>query len=105
MYETIRPYLRKTPVVEVDLGEPTVLKLEQMQCAGSFKVRGAFTNLLLRDVPAAGVAADPAVTLAEVDAVLDEVLAKATLTRPERPSAGTIGGRKAIAVTAAAAEE
>ena len=33
------------------------LKLEQLQCAGSFKARGAFTNLLLRDVPPAGVAA------------------------------------------------
>jgi threonine dehydratase len=33
------------------------LKLEQLQCAGSFKARGAFTNLLLREVPAAGVVA------------------------------------------------
>ncbi|HEY0811715.1 MAG TPA: 1,2-phenylacetyl-CoA epoxidase subunit PaaC [Pseudonocardia sp.] len=41
----------------------------------------------------AGVAADPAQTRAEVEAVLDEVLAKATLTRPERPFIGTIGGR------------
>ena len=41
----------------------------------------------------AGVAVDPADTRAEVDAVLDEVLAKATLTRPERPFIGTIGGR------------
>jgi ring-1,2-phenylacetyl-CoA epoxidase subunit PaaC len=41
----------------------------------------------------AGVAVDPAVTRAEVDAVLDEVLAKATLTRPDRPFIGTIGGR------------
>jgi threonine dehydratase len=57
-YETIRPYLRRTPVVEVDFGGgPVTLKLEQLQCSGSFKARGAFTNLLLRDVPAAGVAA------------------------------------------------
>ncbi len=41
----------------------------------------------------AGVAVDPADTRAEVDAVLDEVLAKATLTRPDRPFIGTIGGR------------
>jgi ring-1,2-phenylacetyl-CoA epoxidase subunit PaaC len=40
-----------------------------------------------------GVAADPADTRAEVDAVLDEVFAAATLTRPSRPGAGTIGGR------------
>jgi threonine dehydratase len=33
------------------------LKLEQLQCAGSFKARGAFTNLLLREVPPAGVVA------------------------------------------------
>jgi threonine dehydratase len=64
-YATIRPYVRRTPVLAVgpgDLGgEPGPaalwLKLEQLQCAGSFKARGAFTNLLLRDVPAAGVAA------------------------------------------------
>jgi threonine dehydratase len=56
-YETIRPYVRRTPVVEVDLGGPVTLKLEQLQCAGSFKARGAFTNLLLRQVPAVGVAA------------------------------------------------
>ena len=40
-----------------------------------------------------GVAVDPADTRAEVDAVLDEVLATATLTRPDRPFIGTIGGR------------
>src|SRR5580704_13242777 len=63
-YETIRPYIRRTPVIQADLSEldggsgsglPTAtLKLEQLQCAGSFKARGAFANLLLRDVPAAG---------------------------------------------------
>jgi threonine dehydratase len=56
-YDTIRPYLRRTPVVQLDLTGPVTLKLEQLQCAGSFKARGAFTNLLLRDVPPAGVAA------------------------------------------------
>jgi len=65
-YDTIRPYIRRTPVVQVDLSEldpagaelPTVtLKLEQLQCAGSFKARGAFANLLLRQVPPAGVVA------------------------------------------------
>ena len=34
-----------------------VFKLELLQHAGSFKARGAFANLLLRDVPAAGVVA------------------------------------------------
>jgi ring-1,2-phenylacetyl-CoA epoxidase subunit PaaC len=41
----------------------------------------------------AGVAVDPAQTRHDVDDVLDEVLTKATLTRPERPFIGTIGGR------------
>jgi ring-1,2-phenylacetyl-CoA epoxidase subunit PaaC len=40
-----------------------------------------------------GVAVDPASTRDTVDAVLDQVLAAATLTRPTRPGAGTIGGR------------
>ncbi|MDN5858071.1 MAG: phenylacetate-CoA oxygenase subunit PaaC [Pseudonocardia sp.] len=42
---------------------------------------------------AAEVAADPAATRADVDAVLDELLPQATLTRPDRPGIGTIGGR------------
>src|SRR5689334_24053601 len=56
----IRPHIRRTPVVEVageDLGlhaARVTLKLELTQRAGSFKARGAFANLLLRDVPAAG---------------------------------------------------
>jgi threonine dehydratase len=58
-YDTIRPYIRRTPVIQLELGGlPSVtLKLEQLQCAGSFKARGAFTNLLLRAVPPAGVVA------------------------------------------------
>jgi threonine dehydratase len=65
-YELIRPYLRRTPILELPLGTLTehvdaapdlVLKLEQLQCAGSFKARGAFANLLLREIPAAGVIA------------------------------------------------
>jgi len=59
----IRPHVRRTPVVEVDgkdLGLPGVqlaVKLELLQRAGSFKARGAFANLLLRQLPAAGVVA------------------------------------------------
>ena len=62
-YEVIRPFLRRTPVVEVagaDFGldaATVVLKLELLQHAGSFKPRGAFANLLMRDVPPAGVVA------------------------------------------------
>ena len=61
--DVIAPHVRVTPVIEVDgrdLGLPActlVLKLEQLQHAGSFKTRGAFANLLLRDVPAVGVTA------------------------------------------------
>jgi threonine dehydratase len=67
-YERIRPYLRRTPTLAVPLaaltgagyddgGPAVVLKLEQLQCAGSFKTRGAFANLLLREIPPAGVVA------------------------------------------------
>ena len=38
-------------------GITLVLKLELLQAAGSFKARGAFANLLLRQVPSAGVVA------------------------------------------------
>jgi threonine dehydratase len=61
--EVIRPYVRVTPVVEVNgrdfgLGNfSVVLKLELLQHSGSFKARGAFTNLLTRKIPAVGVVA------------------------------------------------
>jgi threonine dehydratase len=59
----IRPWVRRTPTVLVDradFGLPAgalVLKLEQLQHTGSFKARGAFANLLLRQIPTAGVVA------------------------------------------------
>ena len=62
-YAVIVPYLRVTPVVEVngaDFGRSAfslLLKLEQLQCSGSFKARGAFANLLGRAIPSAGVVA------------------------------------------------
>jgi threonine dehydratase len=62
-YEVIAPHIRRTPVIEIDGGDfgvsvPTLaLKLESLQHAGSFKARGAFTNLLTRTVPEAGVVA------------------------------------------------
>lgn len=62
-YRAIAPHVRHTPVIEVDAadfalsGAPVTLKLESLQHAGSFKVRGAFTSLLTREVPAAGVVA------------------------------------------------
>lgn len=64
-YERIRPHIRRTPVIRLageDLGETAAgarlaFKLEFMQHAGSFKSRGAFANMLLRQVPPAGVTA------------------------------------------------
>ncbi len=62
-YPRIAPYIRRTPVMSVagadfGLSLPDVhLKLELLQHSGSFKPRGAFTNLLTRDVPKAGVVA------------------------------------------------
>ena len=50
----IAPYVRRTPILDLD---GIALKLELLQHAGSFKTRGAFANLLQRDVPAAGVVA------------------------------------------------
>ena len=62
-YSLIRPHIRRTPVIEVsgdEFGLSTNalhLKLELMQHSGSFKARGAFTNLLTRKVPKVGVVA------------------------------------------------
>lgn len=43
----IAPYVRRTPVMRVEIdGRPVVLKLEQLQLTGSFKVRGALNALL-----------------------------------------------------------
>ena len=59
----IRPYIRRTPVMAVDAADfgiaanSLILKLELFQHAGSFKTRGAFANLLTRQVPPAGVVA------------------------------------------------
>jgi threonine dehydratase len=59
----IRPYIRRTPVIEIGGGEfglpanTIFLKLELLQHSGSFKARGAFTNLLMREIPKAGVVA------------------------------------------------
>lgn len=61
--QLIRPYIRRTPVVEIDGADVgldsvrLILKLELLQHTGSFKPRGAFANLLVREVPAAGVVA------------------------------------------------
>jgi threonine dehydratase len=59
----IAAHIRRTPVLELNAQDfgldafALTLKLEFTQHSGSFKVRGAFANLLGREVPAAGVAA------------------------------------------------
>jgi threonine dehydratase len=59
----IRPFVRRTPTIVIDgadcgLGScAVILKLELLQHTGSFKARGAFANMLLRDVLPAGVVA------------------------------------------------
>jgi threonine dehydratase len=54
----IAPWVRRTPTLEVTVhGYPVTLKLELMQHAGSFKVRGAFTSVLSEPEPPAGLVA------------------------------------------------
>src|SRR3954468_8143842 len=59
----IRPFIRRTPVAEINgaefglPGQMLTLKLELLQHSGSFKARGAFANVLTREVPKAGVVA------------------------------------------------
>ena len=61
--QLIRPRTRRTPVIEANAsdfglgGSRLSFKLELLQHAGSFKTRGAFANLLSRDIPPAGVVA------------------------------------------------
>jgi threonine dehydratase len=59
----IRRHIRRTPVIEADGADfgldsiHVTFKLELLQHSGSFKARGAFANLLMREVPPAGVVA------------------------------------------------
>jgi threonine dehydratase len=62
-HDRIRDHVRLTPILSASGADlslapfPLTLKLELFQHAGSFKTRGAFTNLLSRTIPAAGVVA------------------------------------------------
>jgi threonine dehydratase len=62
-YSLIRSHIRRTPTLAVDAADFGIdarhltLKLESLQHAGSFKVRGAFTHLLTRNIPKVGVVA------------------------------------------------
>src|SRR5690606_23642798 len=79
------------------LGDGTVESHRRMQAA--LDAVWPFVDELFRTCDeerrliAAGVAVDPAEARAEFDDVLAHVLEKATLTRPDRPAMGTIGGR------------
>jgi threonine dehydratase len=59
----IRPHIRRTPVIAIDAADFGLaaarlsFKLELLQHAGSFKTRGAFANLLTREIPRTGVVA------------------------------------------------
>ena len=63
VHDIIRPHIRETPVLHANGRDAGLnafsmtLKLEFLQHSGSFKPRGAFTNLLARPVPPVGVAA------------------------------------------------
>ncbi len=62
-YRVIQGHIRRTPTIGIDpnaldvAAKQITLKLEHLQHTGSFKPRGAFANLLLRDVGSGGVAA------------------------------------------------
>lgn len=77
------------------LGDGTEYSHERMQAGLDAVWPHLETLFAAHDVEArlVGVAADPAETRAEVDQVLDEVLARATLTRPDVPALGLVGGR------------
>ena len=59
----IRPYIRTTPVFSTGAadfglaGAPVSFKLEFMQHSGTFKARGAFANLLMREGAEKGIVA------------------------------------------------
>lgn len=65
--ELIAPHVRHTPWLDLEpgfaagepagSGHPVALKLELFQHTGSFKARGAFANLLTRQIAPAGVVA------------------------------------------------
>jgi threonine dehydratase len=76
----IRPYIRRTPVFSTAAadfglaGQPVSFKLEFMQHSGTFKARGAFANLLMREEAEHGVVAasggNPGAAVADAARVL-----------------------------------
>ena len=63
IFPVIAPHIRRTPAMELEASEfglpssSLALKFELLQHSGSFKARGVFTNMMLREVPQAGVVA------------------------------------------------
>lgn len=60
--ERVAGWLRRTPVIDLEAGAfgscaRLALKLELLQCSGTFKPRGAFNRILSSHVPPAGVIA------------------------------------------------
>lgn len=61
--QLIGPYIRRTPTIDIDAADlglnpaTLTLKLELFQHSGSFKARGVFANMLLREISPAGVVA------------------------------------------------
>ena len=108
-YERIAPHIRQTPVLAVRaqdfglVGGALSLKLELTQHSGSFKARGAFANLLMREVPPAGVAAasggnhGAAVAYAAMRLGVPATIFLPGMTSPERPSEVNIGMLRARA--------
>lgn len=60
-YARIKPHVRYTPTVKIEVGAfcdvPVSLKLELLQFTSSFKARGAMNTVLVNEVPDAGVVA------------------------------------------------
>jgi threonine dehydratase len=73
--DRIAPYARRTPVLRATVdGQPLVLKLEQLQLTGSFKLRGALNALLGGARPARVVTAsggNHGLAVATASALLD----------------------------------
>ncbi len=57
-YERVRKYVRRTPVIPAKIGTvDALLKLENLQYTGSFKVRGAFNKIIKHKSRVKGVIA------------------------------------------------
>lgn len=57
-YDRVRKYVRRTPVIPVKIGTvDALLKLENLQYTGSFKVRGAFNKIIKHKSRVKGVIA------------------------------------------------